>query len=183
LGEARFVLGIEIRRNRKARTLHISQGAYIKSILANFGMDQCTTTQTPMEKGMRLVKATDNDPLALDAAGTRDYQSRVGALVYAMQGTRPDIAYAVTALSQFSTKPTTQHQQAVKRVFRYLRGTLDHGITYRGEGNKNSMPPKTRDTTIAPNTSTYDTTMSVSEWLMAPSHWSTLAQMIWPRTC
>jgi hypothetical protein len=141
LGEARFVLGIEIRRDRSKRTLHISQGAYIKDILARFSMDQCTATHTPMEKGIKLAKASDNDPLALDANGTRDYQARVGALIYAMQATRPDIAYAVTALSQFCSQPTTQHQQAVKRVFRYLRGTIDHGITYRGAGNRNSMPP------------------------------------------
>jgi hypothetical protein len=140
LGEARFVLGIEIKRNRKARTLHISQGAYIKDILARFGLDRCTSVATPMEKGLRLLKATDNDPLALDAQGTRDYQARVGALIYAMQATRPDIAFAVTALSQFCSKPTTQHLQAVTRVFRYLRGTPGHGITYRGEGSTTSTP-------------------------------------------
>lgn len=140
LGEAHFVLGIEIQRDRKARTLHISQGAYIKDVLARFGMDQCTAMAIPMEKGLRLLKATDGDPLALDAQATRDYQARVGALIYAMQATRPDIAYAVTALSQFCSKPTTQHQQAVKRVFRYLRGTVDHGITYRGSGSRESTP-------------------------------------------
>jgi hypothetical protein len=60
------------------------------------------------------------------------YQSAVGALMYAMLGTRPDIAFAVTKLSQFSQNPGPAHWKALKRVLRYLKGTLDYQLTYRG---------------------------------------------------
>ena len=138
LGEARYVLGIEIRRDRKARTLSILQVGYVKEILERFQMSGCRPISTPMDSNNKLVAATDED--ALDATATKDYQARVGALMYAMLGTRPDISYAVTALSQFCSKPSTIHAQAVKRVFRYLSGTIQHGITYRGTEPTSTAP-------------------------------------------
>ena len=138
LGEARYVLGIEIRRDRRARTLSILQVGYVKEILERFQMSGCRPISTPMDSNNKLVAATDED--ALDATATKDYQARVGALMYAMLGTRPDISYAVTALSQFCSKPSTIHAQAVKRVFRYLNGTIQHGITYRGTEPTSTAP-------------------------------------------
>lgn len=61
------------------------------------------------------------------------YRAAVGSLMYASTGTRPDIAFAVRALSQFASNPGPEHWTAVKRVFRYLRGTLDHAITYEAQ--------------------------------------------------
>jgi Reverse transcriptase (RNA-dependent DNA polymerase) len=130
LGEAHFVLGIEITRDRKARTLTISQSAYVTDVIKRFDMADCHPTSTPMDPGAHLLKAADND--VLDAVGVKQYQSAVGALMYAAQGTRPDIAYAMTVLSQFNSAPSAEHWKAVKRVMRYLRGTTHYGITYRG---------------------------------------------------
>jgi hypothetical protein len=59
-----------------------------------------------------------------------EYQSLVGSLMYAMTGTRPDLAYAVSQLSQFNARPTSTHLTAAKRVLRYLKGHADLGITY-----------------------------------------------------
>lgn len=67
------------------------------------------------------------------------YQSAIGAIMYAMLGTRPDIAYAVTALSQFSHNPGPIHWSGVKRLLRYLRGTMDYKLTY--SGSSSSSPP------------------------------------------
>jgi hypothetical protein len=138
LGEAHFVLGIEIRRDRKARTLSILQAGYVQEVLDRFQMSDCRPIATPMDSHQKLMVATDEN--ALDAAATKNYQAQVGALMYAMQGTRPDLSYAVTALSQFCSRPSTIHAQAVKRVFRYLRGTIQHGITYRGSGPMTTGP-------------------------------------------
>ena len=60
------------------------------------------------------------------------YASVVGSLMYAMVCTRPDIAHAVGVLSRFMSKPGKEHWTAVKRVFRYLRGTSDYGLCYQG---------------------------------------------------
>ena len=105
LGEAHFVLGIEITRDRKARTLSISQGAYVTNILDKFGMSDCHPTSTPIEHGLCLSRSTDDN--VFDVTRIKQYQA--GALMYAAQGTRPYIAFSVTALSQFSSKPNEEH--------------------------------------------------------------------------
>ena len=58
----------------------------------------------------------------------------LGSIMYIMLQTRPDIAYAVSKLSQYSSKPNEKHLQALKRVLRYLSGTKDLGLTFDGKG-------------------------------------------------
>jgi hypothetical protein len=62
-----------------------------------------------------------------------DYQSYVGTLMYAMLGTRPDIAFSVACVSRYASNPTPAHMKAVKRIFSYLHGTLDLRLTFRGD--------------------------------------------------
>ena len=141
LGEAQYMLGLQIQRNRTARTLSISQGEYVRHILARFGMWDSKPVHTPLEISAKLTKAdcpgTDATP---DVAFTRLYQSAVGAIMYAMLGTRPDIAFAVTALSQFNSNPGQAHWIAVKHVMRYLRGTVDYQLTYGASGTTAISP-------------------------------------------
>ena len=61
------------------------------------------------------------------------YREAIGSLMYAAVATRPDIAYAVSTLSQFLNNPGVLHWEATKRVFRYLAGTKDYELTYGGE--------------------------------------------------
>lgn len=60
------------------------------------------------------------------------YQSLVGTLMYAMLGSRPDIAFPVSSVSRYASNPTQTHMDAVKRIFRYLNGTQHYELTYRG---------------------------------------------------
>ena len=60
------------------------------------------------------------------------YREAVGAMMYAMLGTRPDISYAVTTLSKFSSNPGSAHWEAVKKVYRYLAGTRELWLTFGG---------------------------------------------------
>jgi hypothetical protein len=138
MGEASYALGIKIVRNRAARTLTISQGGYLLDVLTRFDMQDSRPAPTPMELKMKLTLSTP--ATALDAAGRTKYQSAVGALLHAARCTRPDISYAMTALSQHCKAPSEQHWQAVKRVFRYIRGTVDHGLTYKGTGSSKDPP-------------------------------------------
>lgn len=137
LGEARFVLGIEITRDRLAGTLTISQGAYTEDVLQRFGMMDCNSISTPMEVGRHLEESA---AVPLNPARAKSYQSAVGALMYAAHGTRPDISFAVTTLSKFNSKPTLDHWQALKRVLRYLRGTIHYGITYHKADSPDTQP-------------------------------------------
>ena len=138
VGDASFALGIKITRDRAARTLTISQGAYLRDVLTRFDMRESRAVATPMEPKCKLAPATAETEL--DAAGKTQYQSAVGALLHAARATRPDISFAMTALSQHCKAPTDQHWQAVKRVLRYVRGTTDRGITYSGTGSQKEPP-------------------------------------------
>jgi hypothetical protein len=79
--------------------------------------------------GTRLVSATDNDE-AIDA---KRYQSMVGSQMYAMLCARPDIAFAVSQVSQFKASPTSTHEVTSKKILQYLKGSMDLGIEYSGK--------------------------------------------------
>jgi hypothetical protein len=64
-----------------------------------------------------------------------EYATRIGELLYAAHVTRPDILYATTTLAQFTSNPAKEHWTALKRVFRYLKGTINHVLTYKGDGD------------------------------------------------
>ena len=133
LGELKNFLGLEINRYRPQRILHLSQTKYIRKILANHGMTGCVPSTTPADPHVRLEKSQqDFEASEMDK---KKYQSAVGSLMYAMLGTRPDIAYAVSKVSQYSTNPNATHWTAVKRIFRYLAGTPGRGLYYGGQGS------------------------------------------------
>ena len=126
LGPVAWLLGCSIRRDRQARTLHVTQKQYIIDILETFGMTDCKPVATPM-----AAKPTADDNLD-DALDTKvfKYARLVGKLMYLANCTRPDIAAAVSHLSRYMSKPTRRHWEQGKRVLRYLKGTMDYGITY-----------------------------------------------------
>ena len=133
LGELKMFIGVEITRNRAQRTLKAGQGPYIERILMDHGMEWCATVATPSDPAVHLVKEKkDFVDTPENEADRQRYQSAVGSLMYAMLGTRPDIAYAVGIVSQHCTNPNGHHWTAVKRIFRYLAGTRGLGILYGG---------------------------------------------------
>jgi hypothetical protein len=133
LGEVQFCLGIQITRNRPERTIRISQTKYIEDMLSKFNMQDCKAVGTPLDTNTKLSKSMSpkSHEEAEEMKGV-PYQSAVGSLMYAMLGTRPDIGYAVGAVSQFSSDPGRGHWTAVKRILRYLKGTKDYAIEYKG---------------------------------------------------
>jgi transposase InsO family protein len=130
LGEARLVLGMLIARNRRARILTISQQSYLEKALNKLGAAELNSVATPIDANTQLVKAGDNHE-ATPAETTR-YQSIIGTLQYAANGTRPDIAYAINQLARYSSNPDDSHFTALKRVLRYVKGTTDRVLTYTG---------------------------------------------------
>merc|ERR1712070_122549 len=89
--------------------------------------DSCKPVKTPAPEKQILIKATEEDEII-----HKNYRQMVGCLQYLTCLTRPDIANAVREVAQQSNAPTKEHHQAVKRIFRYLRGTTSHGIEYGG---------------------------------------------------
>ena len=131
LGEARFLLGIEIRR-QEGGDVFLGQERYAKGVISRFNMEGCKSVSTPMELG---------NPLSISQQPTSDvdkenmaiipYRSAIGSLMYLSTCTRPDIAAAVSELSKFSQNPGMAHWEGVKRVMRYVSGTVDEGLLYK----------------------------------------------------
>lgn len=131
LGPMHWILGIEVQRDRAARTLAISQRAYIDTIVARFNLESANPATTPLQPGGTLGKhQSPATPRQFEEMRDVPYREAVGSLMYAAIGTRPDITFAVTALSQFMQNPGRMHWDAVKRVLRYLKGTRELWLVY-----------------------------------------------------
>ena len=107
--------------------LQISQEQYIGKIMRKYKLQDCKTVSRPMDLNVKLVK-DDGYSKPVDVV---QYQSKVGSLIYVAIATRPDIAYAVAALTKFNSSPTEAHLTAVERVFRYLKGTAQLPLQYQ----------------------------------------------------
>ncbi|CAA0831030.1 cysteine-rich RLK (RECEPTOR-like protein kinase) 8 [Striga hermonthica] len=131
LGQLSYYLGIEVKQGRDSITL--CQRAYAGKLLERSGMADCKSCVTPMEERLKLTKAS--------TAGKVDatlYRSIVGGLRYLVH-TRPDIAFAVGYVNRFMEDPREDHWAAVKRLLRYVKGTVDQGIIFPKTGDGSEL--------------------------------------------
>lgn len=126
LGLLSYYLGIEVQQTCDGITL--CQSAYAAKILKETGMDGCNPCATPMEEILKLSKES-----ASPSVDSTMYRSIVRSLRY-LVNTRSDIAYSVGIVSRFMERPIVEHLNVVKRILRYVSGTLSLGCFY---GRKN----------------------------------------------
>ncbi|KAE8708925.1 Serine/threonine-protein kinase HT1 [Hibiscus syriacus] len=131
LGAAKKILGMEICRDRDSRRLWLSQRGYVEKILERFAMSSAKPVSTPLANHFKLSseQCPKTDKEAEDMAKV-PYSNVVGCLMYAMVCTRPDLAHDVSQVCKYMSKPGKQHWEAVKWIFRYLKGTVGHGIIF-----------------------------------------------------
>lgn len=123
-GQATFCLGIEIKKS--GNEYFLSQEKYIKDILKKFSMDSCNPIKTPMEIGNPVISEKE-----VIKGKQFPYRELIGALMYLSVATRPDIANTTAKLAQFAENPQETHWRAAKRVLRYLKGTITHGLAFK----------------------------------------------------
>jgi Reverse transcriptase (RNA-dependent DNA polymerase) len=124
LGDLHWLLGIEVKRDRESRTISFSQCAYIERILERFNLQDANPLSTPLDPYHKLSLAqSPSTSRHYEAMCGVPYREAIGSLMYVAQGTRPDISFMVSFLAQFMQNPGRPHWEAVKRVFRYLKGT------------------------------------------------------------
>jgi len=138
LGEAEYILGIKVQRDRPQRSIYLSQQSYIEEVLQRFDMHNSKPVDTPMHTDTKLTKPADDEP---HSSPSIPYQSAVGSLMYALTCTRPDIAFAVSTVSRFSSRYTEQHWKAVKRIMRYLQRTKHYRLRLGSSIDSSSSPP------------------------------------------
>lgn len=121
-------LGMNVTRRKDS--IILDQSDYIKRLLTKFNMTDCKSVLTPMAVNSKFDKSNDK---CLDD-NIYKYRQLLGSLMYLSVCTRPDISYACSQLSQYSTCFDMDHWRAAKRVLRYLAGTLNYGL-YFSKGN------------------------------------------------
>ena len=133
MGEANFVLGVKITRDRSKKLFSLSRGTYIKKILECFHMHNSKPIDTPMEKGyiLSLDQCPKNDE-EKNQMSKVSYAPTIGSLMYAMLCIRLDICFAVDIVSRYQSNPGLAHWRVVKKILRYLRGNIDHALCYHG---------------------------------------------------
>jgi hypothetical protein len=131
LGAANWLLGIKITRDLNNQTLSLSQSAYIDSMLTRFNFSDSKPFAIPMDPSIRLSKdQCPQTPEEVADMSKVPYREAIGSLNYCAVATRPDIAFSVSLLAQFMDNPGRTHWDAMKSVFRYLKGTKDWKLVY-----------------------------------------------------
>ncbi|KAK1420492.1 hypothetical protein QVD17_22136 [Tagetes erecta] len=126
LGPLTYFLGIAVTRH--SDSLFLSQQKYAKDVIDRAGMSSCKPVATPVDTNTKL-SATDGDPFE----NITLYRQLAGALQY-LTFTRPDISYAVQQICIHMHAPRTSHFNALKRILRYIQGTINFGLTLSKSG-------------------------------------------------
>ena len=122
MGELNFFLGLQIKQSKEG--IFINQSKYIKDILKKFEMEHSKTMGTPMSSSIKLDK--DENGKVVDIT---KYRGMIGSLLY-LTASRPDIMFSVCLCARFQSNPKESHLSAVKRILKYLHGTMNLELWY-----------------------------------------------------
>ncbi|XP_059077173.1 uncharacterized mitochondrial protein AtMg00810-like [Cryptomeria japonica] len=122
LGPLKYFLGIKVSRSDKG--IFLSQRKYALDLLRETSMSACQPADTPVEERLKLCIKSNQVPVDKGR-----YQRLVGRLMY-LAHTRPNLAYALSIVSQFMHNPGEQHMNAVMRILRYLKSAPGKGILF-----------------------------------------------------
>lgn len=137
LGLLNFCLGIEFKQDTESGEISMTQSKYVREILNPFDMENCKAVTTPLNPSEKLSKdmcpETEDENREVEKL---PYQNLIGSLMYLAVSTRPDIAHAVSVLSQYNSNFGHQHWIAAKRILRYLKGTEKLGLVFKKSGRE-----------------------------------------------
>ncbi|GJY36545.1 retrovirus-related pol polyprotein from transposon TNT 1-94 [Tanacetum coccineum] len=122
MGKISFFLGLQIFQN--PRGIFINQSKYALESLKKYDFDSCDPMDTPMVEKSKLNE--DKEGKAVDPS---HYRGMIGTLLY-LTASRPDLQFAICMCARYQARPTEKHLHAVKRIFQYLRGTINRGLWY-----------------------------------------------------
>jgi len=125
LGKLNWFLGMSFVSGKD--NIEVNQTKYVEKILDRFNMSDCYARNIPCDPSIVNTSTVESDELA----NATLYREIVGSLIYIMTGTRPDLCYVVTKLSQYMSKPTKAQLNAAKHVLKYLKGTMMYGLTFK----------------------------------------------------
>jgi len=131
LGVVKHILGCEVKHEEDTGTSYLTQFQYTKKAIEKFFGSELKPSETPADPNVVLSKSmsptTDEEREEMKKI---PYREAVGTLLWLSLGTRPDISYAVSQVTKFNDCYGSEHWQAVKRIIRYLKGTINLGLKY-----------------------------------------------------
>ena len=134
LGVLRSFCAMNVKIHKETEEVSIDMAAHLNAMLERLQMLDCKPTATPMDKSILLSKAqcpkTEKETKALSLV---PFRSAVGSCMYPMVCYRPDLAFTVSAVSRFLATPSNQSWVTVKRMLRYLKGTVNYGLFFQKE--------------------------------------------------
>nr|GFA47651.1 hypothetical protein [Tanacetum cinerariifolium] len=120
MGKISFFLGLQI--SQSPRGIFINQSKYALESLTKYGFESCEPVDTPMVEKSKLDE--DRERKAIDQS---HYRGMFGTLLY-LTASRPDLQFAICMCARYQARPTKKYVYAVKRIFRYLRGTVHRDL-------------------------------------------------------
>jgi hypothetical protein len=130
-GAMDYYVGSQVQISEARDRIFINQSRYISDILERFEMTNCHPIATPSDPGKSLLKSQGEDDYELGEE--IPYKEAIGSLMYPSCITRPDISFVVSDAARWSKRPRRSHWTAIKRILRYLKGTVSMGIAYYGD--------------------------------------------------
>jgi hypothetical protein len=137
MGNAHYILGLRIHRDRKRRLLSLDQRPYIEQMLKRFKLGKARPCPTPASSRDALLRGTADEPLADQSL----FQQGIGSLNWLAICSRPDISYSCNMLAQSCNRPTVRNWNGVIHLMRYISGTKDLRLWYGGYGNTEIPEP------------------------------------------
>nr|GEW56939.1 hypothetical protein [Tanacetum cinerariifolium] len=139
-GEAAYILGIKIYRDRSRQLIGLCQSAYIEKILKRYCMENSKRGSILMQEKLKLSKSQGaSTPAELKRMQNVPYASAVGSIMYAVRCTRPDVVFAENVTSQFQQNLGDLHWTTVKNIMKYLKNTKDMFLVYGGDLKRELM--------------------------------------------
>jgi hypothetical protein len=145
LGASTWILGMRIRRDRKARTITLDQEQYITKALERYGMHECKPVATPGVPGGSSDREAASEATGSAPADKQLFQEMLGSLLYPAVTCRPDGAYATQRCARMMQAPTQADMQDAKRIFRYYAGTKDVGLVFGSRAGDTAMDTRGRN--------------------------------------
>src|SRR6266851_3640207 len=156
---------------QKNGKIYLDQTAYLQKVIEHFNFQNAKHALTPLPEGYQPSPAKENATATLRSK----YQQVIGSLLYIMLGMQPDIAFAVTKLSQFTSNPTEEHLGKALYICCYLLGMPNYALVYDGPGNGGLLAYADSDWTSDPITRK-STLGYVVKLASAVFSWNTRAQ-------
>ena len=139
LGETKFILGVEVIRDRKRRAIGLTQRQYIEETLKMFGLKSCSPVATPLDPHYKFSMESTASPEEIALMSKVPFATLLGRWVNLCNWRRPDTQYACLLLAHAQKDPKPEHWKALKHLSRYLAGTCDMMLIYAPDPNATEL--------------------------------------------